>query len=342
MATNNHALIRYRTLDRCLKSKNKDYALQDLINECSNAVTEYVEFKTNKPQELISVSRRSIMYDLKYMKDDRIGFGAPIVYDKTDGYYYEDENFEIFKTKLSGSDIDKLNEALLVLKDLSGDSQYHELESLVTRIDETYLIKRKVRDRSIIQFESSTNIEGQKWLTVLKDFIAQKIVLTIDYQPFGKEAYLRTISPYLIKEYNSRWFLIGWDHDMQLITNLGMDRILSVKESIKPYVTEESFDSKLYAKNLVGVSTPQDKKKTKIKLKAHGIQRYYLKTKPIHESQVKIKEHKDYTIFQIEVIPNFELQSKILANADSIEVISPKFFKIEIAKRIKNGSLFYS
>jgi len=58
----------------------------------------------------------------------------------------------------------------------------------------------------------------------------------------------------------------------------------------------------------------------------------------MHESKIKIKEHKNYTIFQIEVIPNFELQSKIMANAESIEVLSPVIFKDEISRRSLTAS----
>jgi|GEM_PF-4056306 len=55
-----------------------------------------------------------------------------------------------------------------------------------------------------------------------------------------------------------------------------------------------------------------------------------------------IKETKDYALFQIEVFPNFELKSKILANLSTIEIVSPKSFKQDIAGIIKKGMEFYS
>jgi predicted DNA-binding transcriptional regulator YafY len=339
MPTNNHALIRYRTIDRCLKSRNRNYFLKDLIKECSDAVHEYKEQKSGKSVPYKLLGRRTLMYDLKFMQQE---FGAIIEHDLTDGYKYEDPNFEAFKTVISTSDKDRLKEALNILRQLSGESQFKDLESMVMRMEESFNIHRKRKDRSVIQFEHSTNIKGQKWVTVLKDKISSQSTLWIDYQPFGADTYQRVISPYLLKEYNNRWFLIGFDHDNKLITNLGLDRILNVKKSIVDYYTDPDFDSSNYAKDIVGVSISAKSKKIKLKIKAHGRQKYYLDTKPIHASQTMIKETEEFAIFQMELIPNFELQSKILSNIDTLEVMSPKSFKDTLKAKIDRASKLYS
>lgn len=339
MPTNSHALIRYRTIDRCLKSKNRNYFLKDLIKECSDAVHEYKEQKSGKSLPYKSLGRRTIMYDLKFMQQE---FGAIIEHDMTDGYQYEDPNFEAFKTVISTSDKDRLKEALNILRQLSGESQFKDLESMVMRMEESFNIHRKRKDRSTIQFEHSTNIEGQKWVTSLKDKISSKTTLWIDYQPFGGNKYKRVISPYLLKEYNNRWFLIGYDHDNNLITNLGLDRIHTINKSIVEYYTDPNFDAESYAKDIVGVSLSQKAKKIKLKIKAHGRQKYYLDTKPMHTTQTMIKDTDEYGIFQMELIPNFELESKILSNIDTLEVMSPKAFKTRMIERLERANLLYS
>ncbi len=338
MPTNSHALVRYRTIDRCLKSKNKNYFLKDLIQECSNAVHEYKEQKKGAEMEYKLLGRRTIMYDLKFMQEE---FDAEIEHDMVDGYYYADPNFELFKTTISKTDRDRLKEALNILRQLSGESQFKDLESMVMRMEESFNIHRKRKDKSIIQFENSTNIKGQKWVAELKGMISSQKTLLIDYEPFGIKAYKRTISPYLLKEYNNRWFLIGYDHDNKLMTNLGLDRILSSSQSIVPYYQEPEFDPDSYSKEIVGVSIPTNSKKIKLKIKAHKKQKYYLDTKPLHKSQKMIKDSKEYGIFQLEVIPNFELESKILSNIESLEIISPKSFKDQILRRLETANAIY-
>ena len=41
MSSNKNALIRYKTLDKCLRNQYKKYTLEDLINECSEALFEF-------------------------------------------------------------------------------------------------------------------------------------------------------------------------------------------------------------------------------------------------------------------------------------------------------------
>ena len=334
MSSNNHALIRYRTIDRCLKSAN-NYFLKDLIRECSEAVHTYEEHRTGKSKPYKEISRRSLLYDLKFMKDEVHGFGAPITWEASDGYSYEGGTFELFRTKISKTDMDRLDEALLILKQLSGEAGFSDLESLVTRLEETYQIRRKRKDRSIVQFEHSTNIDGQKWVATLKEKIRTQSTIWSDYRPFGEEAYKRIFSPYLLKEYNNRWFLIGYDYDSDMIRNLGLDRILSIKDSLVEYKRDESFDSNTYLEDIVGVSIPDDSEKVTVQLKAHGRQKFYLETKPLHESQEKISEKEDHAIFQLELIPNFELKAKLMANADSLEVQNPEWLRKEMSDKLE-------
>ena len=67
MSTNRHALIRYRTIDRCLRDRERNYNLQGLIDACSAAISEHMG-------QQVEVKRRTILYDLAFMKDDKSGF----------------------------------------------------------------------------------------------------------------------------------------------------------------------------------------------------------------------------------------------------------------------------
>lgn len=334
MATNNHALIRYRTIDRCLKSGGT-YHLVDLIQECSDAINEYEASKTKSnttsKSKLKKVSRRTLLYDLKFMKDEQHGFAAPIRSDKIDGYYYDDPQFEIFRAKISKTDLEELSDSLNILKKLSGNSQFKNLESAITRIEETYHIKRSKNQFPIVQFEHSTNIEGQKWVSELKEHIRSKAALHIEYLPFDKPIMKRIISPYLLKEYNNRWFLIAYDHDSQRISNLGLDRIQSIRSSLRAYHLEPHFKALEYLKDIVGVSKPESGQKEKILIKALGKQRHYIKTKPIHDSQETIEMNEEFGIFSIEVFVNFELQSKLLSYGKQIQVLEP----VGLVERLK-------
>jgi hypothetical protein len=71
MASNKNALIRYKTIDYCLRNKFKKWTLDDLIEACSDALYEY-EGKD------VNVSKRTIQLDIQLMRSDKLGYNAPI------------------------------------------------------------------------------------------------------------------------------------------------------------------------------------------------------------------------------------------------------------------------
>ena len=61
MATNKNALIRYKTIDKCLRNTSRFWTIDDLIDACTEALTEY-EGKENV------VSKRTVQLDIQNMR----------------------------------------------------------------------------------------------------------------------------------------------------------------------------------------------------------------------------------------------------------------------------------
>ena len=72
MSQNKNALIRYKTIDKCLQNQYRQWTLEDLIEACSEALFEY-EGREN------SVSKRTIQMDIQLMRSEKLGYNAPIV-----------------------------------------------------------------------------------------------------------------------------------------------------------------------------------------------------------------------------------------------------------------------
>ena len=85
MPVSKNALIRYKTIDRCLQNHYRRWTLEDLIEECSKALYEY-EGRDE------GVSRRTVQLDIQMMRSDKLGYNAPIkVLDNGDGTYTVDD-----------------------------------------------------------------------------------------------------------------------------------------------------------------------------------------------------------------------------------------------------------
>ena len=72
MPANRNALIRYKTIDNCLRNKNRRWTLEDLIDSCSDALYEYEGITKG-------ISRRTIQMDIQMMRSEKLGYNAPIV-----------------------------------------------------------------------------------------------------------------------------------------------------------------------------------------------------------------------------------------------------------------------
>jgi predicted DNA-binding transcriptional regulator YafY len=161
------------------------------------------------------------------------------------------------------------------------------------------------------------------------------------YQPFGKKASSVIISPYLLKEYDNRWYVYAFNHEKQQIRTYGLERINEVKNSLQDYVINTAFDADTYFDDIIGITLLPNKKIKKIQFEVYSPTVNYIKTKPIHYSQIILDESPKHTTFQIEVIPNIELESELLSYGESIKVLKPKSLADRMQKRLSEAAKNY-
>lgn len=105
MPANKNALIRYRTIDRCLRNRYRRWTLGDLVEACSDALYELEGIRRG-------VSERTVQSDIQMMRSDKLGYNAPIeVYDSK-YYRYADEDYSISESPLSTDMCDLLSLAV--------------------------------------------------------------------------------------------------------------------------------------------------------------------------------------------------------------------------------------
>lgn len=335
MPTNLQALIRYRTIDNCLKRKGLKWTWKELAEECSKAIYYYTG-TTKVP------SRRTMMYDLDNMKNGKLGYYAPISYDRIEKtYYYSDSDFSISNTPLNQDDVGELNHALAILKQFSGFKHVEGIENIITKLDHTVNLKSQ-KAKEVIQFDHQLDAPGQKWLDKLYQAIQSEYCIALNYKPFTAQAPFDTIvSPYLLKEYNKRWFLIAYDHIRERIQNYGLDRIKEMGKSDESYFSYPEFDASTYFEKIVGVSIPDGGQLEEIIIEAQPQQAKYIKTKPLHSSQEIVEEDETKTVFSYQLIPNYELTSLLLSFGEKVKVVEPLSLKETLKKRLVEGASNY-
>lgn len=325
MPANKFALLRYRVIDKCLRNKYKPYpSMQELQNACRDKIFD-------------DVSVSSIEKDLKAMRnEEELGFFAPIKYSKAKGgYYYTDPNYSIDNMPLNEEDIEALTFVARTLDQFKGAAVFQQFEFAVEKIFDRLSISQHTSTealKSTIQFENQQSGKGSEWLGVILKAIQNAYMLEFSHQRHdAPEPTKRTLEPYLLKEYRSTWYLVGYDREKERYLTFGLDRIFDLIVTENGFTPRQDFDSNDFFEHTIGVTTGNYKPQH-ISLRAEPLAGKYLQNQPLHASQKlqQIEEDGWYT-FSYFVNINFEFMQLILGFGAQIKVVSPPELQQELA-----------
>ncbi len=334
MPLNRYALIRYKTIDKCLQNRLRRWTLDDLIEACSDALYEF-EGATNR------VGLRTIQSDIQVMRSDKLGYNAPIKVVDRKYYTYEDPGYSITNIPLSQQDLRKLTEVTEILKQFKGFSYFSDLRVLVQKLEDK-IHSEKESQPPVIELEKNENLKGLEYLEPVYQFILKKQVLNIWYQSFKARRPGKVIfHPYLLKEYRNRWFVLGRKAAGQPILTLALDRIHEMEiNTEQEYLEDIEFSPEQYYKDIIGV-TVNSNRPTNIHLFVDRQNAPYVLTKPLHHSQQLISKSDSGIEIVIKVIPNFELEREILGFGECMQVLAPPSFRNRICQRLSNAAKLY-
>ena len=331
MAVNKNALIRYKTIDKCLQNNFRQWTLNDLIEAVSDALYEY-EGKD------IDVSKRTVQLDLQMMRSDKLGYNAPIVVYDRKFYKYDDDDFSIVNIPVTNKDVKIMNEAIQLLKQFKDFSLFKEMDGVLQRLEDSVYSSQKDK-RAIIHLDKNEQLKGLEFIDVLYDAIQNQKVIEVTYQSFNaRNASVMKVHPQLLKEFNNRWFLLAAQKGKYI--TLALDRIGSITKLEAEVYEDLQIDGDTYYKDVVGV-TVSNSRAERIQFKIDKKNAPYVITKPFHSSQRIIEKTKDGVVFNIFVQINFELERLILGFGDSIEVLKPLKLRKRIFNKLKTAVKSY-
>lgn len=313
MPTNKKCLQRLQILDQCLSDATKEYTLADLIKACDS-------------------SRATIERDLKHIREQ---YGKDVLIDDKQGkkkiYRYKVPGFSILPNEITSTQLAQIKSIVLMLNKFVGKPQFEYLQSIIRDLERRYQIKIPDTE-TVIHFDGSIFLKGVEYLVPIFEAIVNKQCLQVIYQPFDGQKRVYIAHPYLLKEYNQRWYLLCNSHE-QLdtplkIRTLALDRIEALHEVTSVFQpAPEEVDG--YFDDVIGITKKDDAQHMvkDIIIKCHPKEFKYIATKPIHPSQRLIKEMPYHV--KLRVKENYELYQWLLFYGDKIEVVAPKEIRQE-------------
>ena len=331
MPSNKNALIRYRFLDGLLSDRHHYYDRKTLW-ERVNGMLRDAGFK--------EVTRRCIETDIIDLMD--APFNAPIEEYPVNGKIclrYK-RGFSIFKEELSREEQNLLREVLSTIGQFDGLNHFEWLDKFKMGLG---LQNR----RQIISFSNNPYLKNSNLLGTLFDNISNKVVIRLSYHTFADEA-VRSIDfhPYLLKQYNDRWFLLGAADNDKAILTFALDRIDNVEPLPERKYEDCTEDLAERFEDIVGVTLYEDRPVEHILCWVSDDAKGYITTKPIHGSFTPIKGEKDMKLreefpqlegglfFTLDCINNYELIRELCSYGGNLVVLSPESIRQEIKHRL--------
>lgn len=334
MPKNRNALMRIHTIDACLRRRHRLWTIDDLVEACEDALYEY--------EGISEISSRTIRRDIQLMRSEKLGYNAPIIVKDKKYYTYEDPDYSITNLPLSKEDINELSSALDIIRHYSSFNSMSGQEDIITRMQDK--VQSQEGNTQVVYLETNNDLKGLHFLGILYDHIIKKTPLAIRYHSFtAKNETIQHISPYILKEFNNRWFILGYSQFTHGLRTLALDRIISIeKDTENPYVENTLLDAESFFGEMVGVTRSIKDECEEIVIKADKETAPYIITKPIHSSQTIIEEWVDGSVvFSINIIHNLELERLLLGFGSHIEVKSPEKLRQRIARHMAEGNRIY-
>ena len=177
-----------------------------------------------------------------------------------------------------------------------------------------------------IVFKGTVHIEA-----ILTAFEQHK-ELTFIYSKQYAQKEERVVIPLFLKEYQKRWYLIGLDKNRNAkLRTFGLDRIenLKIHKSVQDKIDIDKY--KRIFKSVIGLDlrpiNSAYPNPIKVLIKAKEQQPYYFKSLPLHKSQKIVEETKEYTIFEYEVLINYEFTQQLNMYQPFLEVMEPEWLR---------------
>jgi predicted DNA-binding transcriptional regulator YafY len=254
-------------------------------------INEYLEKESEFADRPLSVSNRTFIRDLNEIREL---FKIDIRYDFSKGVYF-------------------------ITDDQQSDLNNRMLESV-----DTINSLKLVNDITRYMFFEKRKAYGTHHFYGLLHVIKNRIVMRLVHQKYdSEEPKERLVEPYALKESKGRWYLLAKDRSDHRIKTFGLDRIIDFQTTPGRFDYPEQLDVNIMFRYCFGVINPDASQPDDIFLSFQPEQGKYIKSYPIHESQVVLIENANELRIRLTLFLTHDLIMEILSYGKTVKIIAP-------------------
>ncbi len=166
--------------------------------------------------------------------------------------------------------------------------------------------------------------------------LKEQYLVEFDYKPYSADTatHYFNFQPHAVKMYERRWYLIGrFKTEMPHII-FALDRVSNLEIKEETFRRDPGFDLEEMFDGVFGI-TIGDGEVESIWLKVDARQANYLRSLPLHRSQMELRRNDEHSIFALRVRPTYDLRQRILSLGSTAEVLKPETLRDEMREEAK-------
>jgi len=256
-----------------------------------------------------SVSKRTIERDFEAIRNE---FGMEITFNRfKEGYFIDEEN------------------------SIDIQSFLRFLEIVTTADLLTHSLSESKETLNYISFEQSGVLKGVEYLPKILQAIREHKLMRITHHTFYNETpHKFKIEPYLLKEYQSRWYIVAFVRGIDEQRTFAVDRLDSLELLVETFKPTKRKEIEANFKNVIGL-VYSSQELQEVELSFTPFQGKYIKSLPLHSSQeILVDNDKEFRI-QLRIKPNYEFTQKILMHGNTVKVEKPQWLADEVRNILK-------
>lgn len=241
-------------------------------------------------------------------------FGIVIECDIKDGYRYYIYN----RRELSGNSISNWLYSTLSVSNI---------------LDENISLK----DRILLESIPSGNILLRRITRAMRE--ERRILMRYQkYNATTPKSYIA--EPYCVKLFKRRWYVLTKiereskegtaGKTEKSLSVFSLDRIVDIELLQEKFILDKGFDAEEYFSKSFGIMVDNSIRPERIKLRAYGMERFYLRDLPLHPSQRELSETEEYADFEVTLRPTSDFKSHLLSRGEWIQVLTPEWLAADI------------
>jgi predicted DNA-binding transcriptional regulator YafY len=166
--------------------------------------------------------------------------------------------------------------------------------------------------------------QGAENLYGLIHAIKNKLEIRFHYKKFWEEeGSERSVSPYALKEFKSRWYILGCNNKYGSIKCYALDRLTNLEITSKNFEVRKNFDVEEYYRHCYGIISPDQGEPEEIILSFNPFQGKYIKTLPLHETQEIFVDNENELQIKLKLYITFDFMMELLSFGDNMKVLKP-------------------